>query len=229
MIFMSEGLIKASFFRAKSRASSSRLLPSFSWVDRRFFDKNCLHAQTPDALVSPRMVDTGKLPGTAGEGVPREVLACESLVCESLMPRPMLCATKGRKGDCWDGNAVSIMSDGVRQDNSSPNIRIILPFLSVVEIMATFTLAISVFEPLGILFRGGSLSGRLVSIKVVIPSRLEAHYTKLCVSLCGTSGGDPLSRLVREFPVTANIKRTMYLLFKSLRTVIPSIVIKSSS
>jgi hypothetical protein len=100
--------------------------------------------------------------------------------------------------------------------------------------MATFTLAISVFEPLDLLFRGESFgwTPRLVGIKVMILSRLQAHHTKLSVSLCGTSEGDPLSRLVRGLPVTANIKRTAYLPFKSLPTVpwpIPLIAIKSSS
>ena len=62
----------------------------------------------------------------------------------------MLCAsraTKGQKGDCWDGNAVSIMSDGVR--SWTIHHRIYVTYSNIVEIMATFTLAISVFEPLG--------------------------------------------------------------------------------
>ena len=56
-------------------------------------------------FVPPRVVGTDDLPGTAGEEAP-----CESLV----WPRSMFCATRG---DHWDGNAVSIICDRVRQEN----------------------------------------------------------------------------------------------------------------
>jgi hypothetical protein len=50
--------------------------------------------------VSPRMVGNGKLPGTTGEGVPRELVLSGSLFCVT--------------GSDSDGDAVSAMSDRVR-------------------------------------------------------------------------------------------------------------------
>jgi hypothetical protein len=85
----------------------------------------------------------------------------------------------------------------------------LLQFWNVVESIATFTV-ISVFEALGLLVGGeSSRVDAIISIEVVILSRLEAHHTKLYESLCRTSAADPSSRLAQELPVTANIKKAM--------------------
>jgi hypothetical protein len=84
----------------------------------------------------------------------------------------------------------------------------LLQFWNVVESIAIFT-AISVLGALRLSAGADSFwEETLVSIEIVILSWLEAHHTKPYVPLCWTSEGDPSSRPVREFPVTANIKRT---------------------
>jgi hypothetical protein len=61
----------------------------------------------------------------------------------------------------------------------------LLQFWNVTESMATFTLVIVVFGPLKLLVGCESFwVNALVSIKLLILSRLEAHHTKLYVSLC---------------------------------------------
>jgi hypothetical protein len=86
----------------------------------------------------------------------------------------------------------------------------VLQFWNVIGSIAIFTLAVSVFEPLRLLVGDESFwVDALININVVILSRVEAHHIKLHVSLCLTSGADQSSRLVRGFPVTDNIKRTM--------------------
>jgi len=79
---------------------------------------------------------------------------------------------------------------------------------NVIETIATLTIDILVLGPL-IPLGEESFRGFPVNTKVVGLSRLEAHHTKLYVSLCWTSGEDPSSRQVEVIPVPANIKRTM--------------------
>jgi hypothetical protein len=76
--------------------------------------------------------------------------------------------------------------------------------LNVIDNIATLTTDVSVFKLLSVGDKSLGVEAP-VSIKVVNPSRLGAHHTKLHVSLCLTSGGDPPSRLVRGFLVTANM------------------------
>ena len=73
--------------------------------------------------------------------------------------------------------------------------------------MATLTSDVSVF---GSLLVADTLGVETpLRNKVVIPSGLWTHHTELYVSPRWTSAGDPSSRLVREFPVTADMKRKM--------------------
>ena len=61
----------------------------------------------PNAFVIPRKVGTVKLLGTSDVSVRRE-------------PLLSMFSTTGAD-DNWDGDAVSVMSDRVRQDNSTQN------------------------------------------------------------------------------------------------------------
>src|SRR6266700_2269162 len=96
----------------------------------------------------------------------------------------------------------------------------LLWFCHVIDSIATLTTvtAVSVFGALSV--RDKSLGVEaLVRIKVVIISRLRAHRTKLYLSLCWTSGGDSSSRLLREFPSTANMRGQCDYYSKSTHTV----------
>ena len=64
------------------------------------------------SFVPHRMVGTSdlSLPDTAGGEVPRESL---------VWPRSTFCATRAGH---WDGDVVSVISDRVRQDNSTQNV-----------------------------------------------------------------------------------------------------------
>ena len=84
--------------------------------------------------------------------------------------------------------------------------RCLLQFCNVIDNIATLTTDVSVFKLLSVGDKSFVVEAP-VSIEVVNPSRLGAHHTKPHVSLCRTSGGDPSSRLVRGFPVTANMKK----------------------
>jgi hypothetical protein len=108
----------------------------------------------------------------------------------------------------------------------------LLQFWNAVESIAIFTAILA----LGALRLSAGADSffvdTIVSIEVVILSRPQAHHTKPYVPLCWTSEGDPSSRPVREFPVTANIERTTQLLFKGSLTVsspIPLIANRSLS
>ena len=83
----------------------------------------------------------------------------------------------------------------------------LLRFCDVVDSIATLTIvtAVSVFGTLSVKDKSLGVKA-LVRNKVVIISRLRAHHTKLCLSLCWTSGGDPTLPLARGFRSTANMR-----------------------
>jgi hypothetical protein len=80
-------------------------------------------------------------------------------------------------------------------------------FWDFIDSIATLTTDVSVFGPLSVADTLGVEAP--LRNKVVIQSKLGAHHTELCVSPCWTSAGDPSLRLVRGFPVTADMRRTM--------------------
>jgi hypothetical protein len=74
----------------------------------------------------------------------------------------------------------------------------------VIDSVATLTTDVSVFGPLSVGDESLGM-GAAVRIKVAILSRFEAHHIEFYVSLYWTSGGDPSSRLVQGFLLTANM------------------------
>jgi hypothetical protein len=85
-------------------------------------------------------------------------------------------------------------------------LRYLLQFCNVIDSIATLTIDVSVLGPLSVEDKSLGVETS-VRIKVMILSRLEAHPTKLYLFLCWTSGGDPSSRLVQGFLVTAKMRR----------------------
>ena len=64
----------------------------------------------------------------------------------------------------------------------------------------------------------------LVSIEFLTISRLKTHHTQIYVALCRTSWEDPAPRQAREFPVTANIRRTFPLCKESTHSTMANSV-----
>ena len=154
------------------------------------------------------MVGTGELPGTAGKGARFNSLVWmfrnrpgrpDGLGADAWCALYAWCAggwcavyawcargrlSAGARGGLGRlGDAGAVMSESAR--TIPHNMHNVLHFWNVIESIATFTPLV-----------GNESFGRPHSIKVVIPSKLEAHHIKLYVSLCWTSGADQTSRLI---------------------------------
>ena len=112
------------------------------------------------------------------------------------------------------------LSSATKSDKSIPyRLHYIPRFCNFIDTIATLTTDVLVLGPLSV--RDTSLGAEvLVRTKDVFLSGFGAHRRKLYLSLCWTSGGDPSSRLVREFPVTTNMRDFATIIQKSTHRVV---------
>lgn len=87
-------------FIATFKSEVTKTAPALWWVE------------TLPLFVSPRVVGAGKLPDIAGRGITRELV---------VWPRSMFFCFCSTTGDHWNGDAVSVITDRIRQHDFTQN------------------------------------------------------------------------------------------------------------